>query len=255
MKKVFMAITLFALGLSTAACAASTNIDEYPSGEWRYKITVEVETPEGVKTGSAVREISAISRPKGMGESNDTHVKLAKGEAVVVDLGGRGVLFALLTNPHATSLDHPIWTVFNAFPSPCLDGAVSRCSVKYYKDLKNTAVVELKEKDFPMLVSFEDINDPKTIRPVITMDVCADTETRIPHSSFCIKEDFFEQYFGKGVSLLSIKVEMAEEPVTWGVVDRYMPSYRPIQEYMKWLRSLKYGDPRRVGPDSFKRKQ
>ena len=26
---------------------------------WRYKITVEVETPEGIKSGSAVREVRA----------------------------------------------------------------------------------------------------------------------------------------------------------------------------------------------------
>ena len=30
---------------------------EFPSATWRYKITVEVETPEGLKTGTAVRQL------------------------------------------------------------------------------------------------------------------------------------------------------------------------------------------------------
>ena len=30
----------------------------HPSGTWRYKVTVEIETPEGVKSGSAIRQLS-----------------------------------------------------------------------------------------------------------------------------------------------------------------------------------------------------
>ena len=37
----------------------------YPSGSWRYKMTVVVQTPEGIKTGSAVREVdvSCVFQP------------------------------------------------------------------------------------------------------------------------------------------------------------------------------------------------
>jgi hypothetical protein len=36
----------------------------YPSGTLRYKMTVSVETPEGIKTGSAVREIYFYRTPQ-----------------------------------------------------------------------------------------------------------------------------------------------------------------------------------------------
>jgi hypothetical protein len=41
------------LGIAVAEAAEVTPL----AGSWRYKMTVEVETPEGLKTGSAVREV------------------------------------------------------------------------------------------------------------------------------------------------------------------------------------------------------
>jgi len=41
-----------------AAIAVVAMDDSYVSGTWRYKMTVVVETPEGIKSGSAVREVS-----------------------------------------------------------------------------------------------------------------------------------------------------------------------------------------------------
>lgn len=61
----------------------------YPSGAWCYKMTVTVETPEGVKTGSAVREVYSRTDPALL-VNNGTHTILAKGDAVVIDLGSRG---------------------------------------------------------------------------------------------------------------------------------------------------------------------
>src|SRR4051812_15423843 len=68
-----------------------------PSGSgdtFRYKMTVTVTTPEGDKTGSAVREVS-VTHGLHLTPEMQPAVHL-KGEAVVVDLGSRGVLFALL---------------------------------------------------------------------------------------------------------------------------------------------------------------
>ncbi|HTK84182.1 MAG TPA: hypothetical protein VL625_03765 [Patescibacteria group bacterium] len=63
---------------------------KYSAASGRYKITVTVETPEGLKTGSAVREIYAKSGgPTMLAEASSGHVD-ATGEAVVVDLGKRG---------------------------------------------------------------------------------------------------------------------------------------------------------------------
>lgn len=225
MKRFVMFAASLVLSVSMAACAVAGASGEYPSTKIRYKMTVEVETPEGIKTGSAVREISMVSRPMLLGESNDTHVKLEKGEAVVVDLGQRGVLFSLLTNPAGTSASHPIWALFNAFPSLCPEGDVSRCGIRYYSALKDTGQVEIKEKDYPMLVRFRDLNDARTVERAIEMEVCLDPES--VNSSFCIKKDRFEEFFGQGVRLRSIKVEITEEIPSVGNVEKILPPFQP----------------------------
>ena len=208
---------LFAVGLSISACAVAGSSAEYPSATIRYKMTVEVETPEGIKTGSAVREISMVSRPMRMGDRNDTHVKLNKGEAVVVDLGQRGVLFALM----GKGAD-PVWTLLNAFPSPCAEGAVSRCSVKHYSSLKWGARAQLFERHYPMFVTFEDLNDPKSVKGILEIKSCPDPATGIPDNSRCIDKNHFEERFGQGVHLRSVVVEVTQAPVS-SVIDKWLP--------------------------------
>jgi hypothetical protein len=67
----------------------------YPTCTFRYKLTAEVMTPEGLKTGSSVIEVSYSSThplPNPGRWSADT----LTGEAVYVDLGGGKNLFVLL---------------------------------------------------------------------------------------------------------------------------------------------------------------
>ena len=70
----------------------------FPSYSINYKITVNIETPEGIKSGSTVREISqkraltAINLP-GVGSAPNVI-----GEAVVIDLGEKGLLFGLISD-------------------------------------------------------------------------------------------------------------------------------------------------------------
>ena len=58
----------------------------------KYRLTVEVETPEGVKAGSSV-----ISVHPDRGYSRKGHTGI-KGDAVLVDLGGGKILVALLAH-------------------------------------------------------------------------------------------------------------------------------------------------------------
>lgn len=61
---------------------------------FRYKITVEIETPEGIKTGSAVREVR-ISNNLAKYVNPDVRSLTYRviGEAVSIDLGEHGILF------------------------------------------------------------------------------------------------------------------------------------------------------------------
>ncbi|MGB3139870.1 MAG: hypothetical protein WBB16_03640, partial [Aestuariivirga sp.] len=66
----------------------------HPASSWRYRLVLEIETPEGIKSGSSVRQVYVSEASKLLvGKLVKTHVR---GEAVAVDLGDRGVLFALM---------------------------------------------------------------------------------------------------------------------------------------------------------------
>jgi hypothetical protein len=68
----------------------------YPSCTFRYKLTAEVMTPEGLKSGSSVVEVSYSNFASLSGVEN--LILNVKGEANYVDLGDGKNLFLLLTN-------------------------------------------------------------------------------------------------------------------------------------------------------------
>lgn len=180
------------------------------SGTWRYKITVTVDTPEGVKTGFAVREVSVTERVPLLPQVR-ADVKV-KGEAVAVDLGKRGVLFALLRSEQ--SVDHAQEIVYGAFPFAedypiSNEGSQTAEAIRYYRSLKGAKAV-LKSDNYPMLVRFTDITNPKTVEKVDPASL--------------------EASFGKGVKLEGITIEMTDEEVTVGVGG-----------WLKWLVNYRNG--------------
>ncbi len=166
---------------------------EFPSASWRYKITVEVETPEGIKTGSAVREVRAFSDIK-IGDSGGGGAGV-KGEAVIVDLGKHGVLFATIGEDFGYSV------MFKAFPYS--DGGLTKEGMEYYSNLKNAQKSLLEINELPRFVTFKNLNDPLSARLVDIRDLQKD--------------------FGAGVQIKDITIETTDEPITWGIVDQYLP--------------------------------
>ena len=89
---------LFALGVALVLALGWWVVDG--STTWprtyRYRLTLTVETPDGDRTGSSVIQVKTrfpggLTRAQGY----STWVE-AQGEATVVDLGSRGLLFATL---------------------------------------------------------------------------------------------------------------------------------------------------------------
>lgn len=201
----------------------------YPSGTWRYKMTVTVETPEGLKTGSAVREIYAYSHPPLLGVSRDAFFEVKKGEAVVVDLGARGVLFVLMSigGGGGQALHVP----FHAFSSPCPKApSIGRCDIRYFSALKNSGKALLKPRHYPGMVHFKNIADPKSVERVTEMQQCKDSE-KPSENSYCVKHDNFAKFFGEGVALGSIEVEMTQENIT-PKVNAFLPWLKSIDGYI-----------------------
>lgn len=208
----------------TAAIAAEV---AYPSATLRYKITVNIHTPEGIKTGSAVREVFIQRQPE-LPESV-SHI-VPKGEAVVVDLGKRGIVFALFS-----SSDYQ--KIFKAFPGP---PGLTPEGLKYYSSLK-TAKAELTPDRYPMMVTFKDLSDPASVLNLLEVSNCFEQDK----NGTCIREgshvtkDRFEDIFGKGVGIKNVTIEMTNEPVTQKIIKwlSWLPDY-----YDKRLDGNRFGN-------------
>jgi hypothetical protein len=188
----------------------------FPSGSWRYRLSIEVETPEGVKSGTAVREVDAATGMR-IGDSSGASV-LASGEAVVIDLDKRGQMFALLVN--ADHAGGAATTVFDAFPYPGRDfgpyqGILTREGISYYSGLRGKA--ELPAGKVPLFVRFADNSKPETVKVIDPRD--------------------FAREFGDGVRLKAAQIELVE-PGFWplnmiGITGE--PMTHKIRGILPWL--------------------
>ena len=136
----------------------------------RYRITVEIETPAGLKTGSSVMETRQSGPypfvPQELGNGGGGGVV---GEAVAVDLGGGHVIFALLSGPEGRSIYAMVPRALNY---PELTPPLSRHFKphEWQEAFDEAADAEplavLRREDYPMLVTFGDLSDPKSVEAV-----------------------------------------------------------------------------------------
>ncbi len=162
---------------------------EFPSASWRYKITVEVETPEGIKTGSVVRETQASTdvRVGDVGGGSAGTI----GEAVVVDLGKRQYLVGLLPEGDDLSL------AMGGPPPGTREG------MAYYSHLKEGKASLMMKGALPHFVTFKNPDDPMTVENVDGQDLA--------------------KTFGDGVTLKDVTIEITDAPMTWGPLNTYLP--------------------------------
>lgn len=185
---------------------------EFPSATWRYKMTVTIETPEGLRTGSAVREVTYINGPKILPDVAGSQWKV-KGEAVVVDLGHDKYLFAIM------DVDGSYQIVYDAFP---YTPTSARDGIRYYKSITGQKKI-LDKSQYPTLVTFKDIKDPKTVELVYGGKFAPATQKIIP-------VDDFEKFFGKELRIKDVTIQMTDEKVTI-----------EINKYLEWLANVKKG--------------
>jgi hypothetical protein len=185
-------IPLLGLPLLLAGCGED-------SQTWRQKLRVVVATPAGAVAGEAVAE-GFIIEVKGMaalGRGEGVSGRITQGEATVVDLGDGRYLFALL-GPNDASWYLPFHTFLNGFPSPKWETYV-KAAHEFALVKGPQAVPPLK---YPLLVTFGDINNPKTVKQVDPANLAAS--------------------FGPGYALKSITLEITDEPVTEGEVEKVL---------------------------------
>lgn len=240
--KKCLVVTFALLAITGCKQEASAEEDLITRGTWRYKMTVTVETPEGIKSGSAVREVWNSTSKIKLNLPQAVNPAKIKGEAVVVDLGERGKLFALLSG-YKLHEGHSTQVLYHYF-----GGGTNAEGIKHMANLKD-AKATLEPPYYPLLVTFTDLNDPKTVKPVLEMK-----KAEKHPFEFEITGDHFEELFGKSVKLKDITIEMTEEPVT-NTTGQYIPSFAKETGFWEWRRTLPFDDPRKIGTSDFIRNQ
>ena len=146
----------------------------YPRAIVNVRLTIEVDTPEGVKTGASVSQLGFSLEPA-IGTRGYSW-GLMKGEAVAVDLGPRGTLYALLTWPGKTgfpeggSSEFPI--VFMKLLAPALwRAAKDRAFIAGIRGV--TGKTEIPPQMYPVMVRFGDEKVPQSVRAVAPSDLAS----------------------------------------------------------------------------------
>jgi hypothetical protein len=213
---ILTGLVVLAVILSAGVVAFAMGDKEPITYTWHYKITVTVDTPEGEKSGSAVREVRTEFHPMPEREDYPYRIKTkVSGEAVPVDLGKRGMVFALIDWNSYLEL-------YNAFPyGGQMYGKSKFPRDEYYKKILKPGMKAELKTDIPRMVMFKDIKDPKTVQLVYWQQM-GTYVGKIEKVT-----DNFESIFGKGVKLKDITIEMTDEPVTW-----------QIEKVLGWLDGL-----------------
>ena len=173
----------------------------------RYRMTVEVMTPQGLRSGQSVIE-SRIEHGVSFGSDAPGISYKLRGEAVTVDLGDGRALFALLRGTegsdgaayYANLLQQAFRHGARTAPMPranLLKGpnAPLRKWARWH-DLQ----LDLPPEDYPLLVTFRDTADPASVERVDPADLAAT--------------------FGQGFALRRVIVEITSRPVTSGIEQR-----------------------------------
>jgi hypothetical protein len=164
----------------------------------KYRLTIEVDTPEGVKSASGVMAVHPDRGYTRKGRST------TKGDAVLLDLGGGKNLLALLAHrDKSLDLDGMNYLALRAYK------AAGR-NVSFNEMNRLTGAAPVEDGLIPILISFADLGDPATARAVPPEDL--------------------ERAVGKGIHLHGITAEVVPnglwpldfggalgEPVTRGV--------------------------------------
>lgn len=202
-----------------AALAILVGCDQlgFHSWQWRQKLTVVVETPEGVRSGSSVSEARVYRNPTwwGVGDARGAGRTSFRGEAVAVDLGNGQYLFVLLRRYGFETA----WKAFVPEPKQPRNREQSHQMYDLLEKLRETRT--LPAELFPFFGAFRDVRDPASFERVNPIDLSST--------------------FGSGFRLRSVTLTMTNEPVTENHIELILP----------WLEELGRKQPNLIGKPAY----
>ncbi len=193
----------------TAGLAASgmfVGCGSFGSATFRCRLTVDVQTPDGVRSGSSVLEYevrsSGLLGTLGTQSTGRYTGGIIHGQAVVIDLPD-GPIFALLYGTGGSTGDMSE-AILNALGGPKITNddlmifarKMGARGAHYVAEIRRTVDTHERIPNWPMMVRFRDINDPKSV----------------------------EQVGPDAIGVRRIWVETTRDPVTTGIEKRF-PSW------------------------------
>ena len=202
--------TLFGFAAAAGGVIGLVGCSASPAN-YNYRLRLDIETPDGPRHGESVLQCMPFDTGDhwwSRGELRRAGVRV-KGEAVAVDLGARGTLFALLIGPQG-DVDYAAYLPQKAL----IRLGVVRTDYSTNPNISTTEIVRNREQairshrgvvdllpaEIPMLVRFGDLADPKSVASVDPNDLAAS--------------------FGPGVKLVRATIETTDDPVTTGIAKR-----------------------------------
>lgn len=153
-------------GLAGGMAALLAGCGLLGGNKYRFRMTVEVDTPQGLRSGSSVYEVEAVASRELITGGMGSYTRF-RGEAVAVDLPGGKTLFALLRMANGTSADDHLGLMSMRAMDPALVYAHKDQSARRIAagdDIRSP--VEVAPEDYPLMVMFRDINDPRSVERV-----------------------------------------------------------------------------------------
>ena len=193
---------------------------------WNQRMTLTIQTPSGVVSGSSVQRIvwkglDAAHRTKT--PTNSTWSRFyPQGEAVAVEIAPGRWLFALLKGAQGWQ-GEPGTNFGYAVAVPLGHHASSVEAVAVIKSLPKDQPLPLPPEAWPLIVTFDDISDPKTVRRVDPSDLAAS--------------------FGPGVQLKAVTLEVTNEAVTEGRITNALSCVKAGKGCTWHDLNVPYGDP------------
>jgi hypothetical protein len=128
---------------------------------YRFRMTVEVETPQGIKTGSSVYQVRAMNRTD-IGSEAAKREWLMDGQALVIDMPDGRAIFVLMKTEDSSIND------LAKMSMKTLDPAFKNDIVESAGRLGgwSTHAGEVPRQYYPLMVRFRDLNDPKSVERV-----------------------------------------------------------------------------------------
>jgi hypothetical protein len=209
-----------------------------PSAALRYRMIVEVQTPQGLRTGSGMIE-SQIDKGPATGQASGITYDL-RGEAVAVDMGDGRMLFALLSDARRVAADYHADLFHSALESGAraIPPLPRRYESQEWREERAAAravkpSVILPRALYPKLAR---LRDPADVRTIDILD-----------------PDDLSGAFGMGVAVRRIGLRVTDDELAFKL-DGHLPEFGAGSGYEARYGALAYGDPRGVGPGDFQQK-